>query len=155
MNACDNDKSYIESNLLTRSSPTTEQQKDTLSQCDNDSDIANTSLWIKDLGLTYADKQLIEDGSAINAAIVNASSKLVTQDNKTLGGLLPIGPTGSYKGNGEPFLQILKVNNDHWVTMSNVLTEYGNVSIYDSAMRLHYRHNSKEIRYNVSIELDA
>ena len=155
VNACDNDKSYIESDLLSRSSPTTEQQKDTLSQCDNDCDIANTSLWIKDLGLTYADKQLIEDGSAINAAIVNASSKLIRQENKALGGLLPIGPTGSYKGNGESFLQILRVNNDHWVTMSNVLTEYGNVSIYDSAMRLHYRHNSKEIRYNVSIELDA
>ena len=155
MSTCDNDKSYIESNLLNRSSPTTEQQKDTLSQYDNDSDIANTSLWIKDLGLTYADKQLIEGGSAINAAVVNASSKLIKQENKTLGGLLPIGPIGSYKGNGESFLQILKVNNDHWVTMSNVLTEYGNVSIYDNAMRWHYRHNSKEIKYNVSIELDA
>ena len=91
VNTCDNDKSYIESTLLSRSSPTTEQQKDTLSQCDNDCDIANTSLWIKVLCLTYADKQLIEDGSAINAAIVNASPKLIKQENKTLGGVLPIG----------------------------------------------------------------
>ena len=39
--------------------------------------------------------------------------------------------------------------------MSNVLTDYGNVSIYDGAMRLNYRWGSKDIRYNVSIELDA
>ena len=39
--------------------------------------------------------------------------------------------------------------------MSNVFTDYANVSIYDSATRLHYMYNSKEIRYNVSIEVDA
>ena len=51
---------------------------------------------------------MIEDGSTINAAIINASSTLIKQENNALAG-----------------------------------------------MRLHYRYYSKEIRYNVSIELDA
>ena len=33
--------------------------------------------------------------------------------------------------------------------------DYGNISIYDSAMRLNYKWKSKEIRYNVASELDA
>ena len=39
--------------------------------------------------------------------------------------------------------------------MPNVLTEQCNVSVYDSAQRLNYKRDSKEIRYNVSIDLDA
>ena len=39
--------------------------------------------------------------------------------------------------------------------LSNVFMDYGNISIYDSAMRLNYKWKSKEIRYKVSIELDA
>ena len=155
--AGDNDKSCSESIILSRASPTTEQQKATVSTCDvnNDRGNANASIWIEDLNLTYADKQLLEYGSTINAAIINASSKLIKQESEKLACLFPIAATGSYKGNGELFVQILRVNNDHWVTMSNAITDSGNVSIYDSAMRLHYRHNSKEIRYNVSLELDA
>ena len=53
-------------------------------------------------------------------------------------------------GNGGLFLQILNCAGSHWITMSNVFTEQGNVSIYDSAMRLNYRYGSREMRYPVS-----
>ena len=103
----------------------------------------STSLWIKDLGLTYADTQLIEDGYNINAAVINASSKLIKQENDSSAGVLPKAPSGGYKGNEDLVVQILRANNEHGVTMSNVFTDYGYVSIYDSAIRLHYRHNTK------------
>ena len=156
-NTCESVKSEIEAKPLPGRSPTKIQQQATISHSDFNFDCTtvSTSLWIKDLGLTYADKQLIEDGYNINAAVINASSTLIKQENDSLAGLLPIAPSGGYKGNGELFVQILRANNEHWVTMSNVFTDYGNVSIYDRAMRLHYRHNTKEIWYNVAIELDA
>ena len=174
MDTFDDAQSEVDSNSLPGSSITKNQQQATarlsdlnndnslpvssptkLSDLNNDCDTADTCFWIEDLGLTYADKQIIKGGYSLNAAVINASSKRIKQENDTLAGLLTIAPSGSYRGNGELFVQILRVNNDHWVTMSNVFTDYANVSIYDSAMRLHYRYNSKEIRYNVSIDLDA
>ena len=56
----------------------------------------STSLQIKDLGLTYADKQLIEDGYNINAAVINASSKLIKQENESSVVLLPKAPSGGW-----------------------------------------------------------
>ena len=61
--------------------------------------------------------------------MINESSKFIKQENDTLAGLLTIAPSGSYRGNGELFVQLLRVNDDHWVTMSNVFTDYANVSI--------------------------
>ena len=115
----------------------------------------NSNVWIEDLGLTYADKHLFDYGFNVNAAIINASSRLIRQENNIIEGLLPIVEPGRYKGNGGLFVQIFRVLENHWITMSNVFTDYGNVSVYDSAMRLNYRWESKEIRYNVAMELDA
>ena len=61
--------------------------------------------------------------------MINASSKLIKQETDTLAGLFTIAPSGSYRGNGELSVQILRVNDDHWVTISNVFTDYANVSI--------------------------
>ena len=88
-------------NSLPVSSPTK------LSDLNNDCDTADTCFWIEDLGLTYAYKQMIKGGYTLNAAVINASSKLIKQENDTLAGLLTIAPSGSYRGNGELFVQIL------------------------------------------------
>ena len=119
---------------------------------------AKNTVWIEGLSLTNAEKHLIEDGYSLNAAIIDASSQLIRQENKELQGLLPIVPSGGYKGNGGLFVQILNcigTVGNHWITVSNVFTEHGNVSIYDCSMRLNYKSSIKEIRYHVSIELDA
>ena len=112
-------------------------------------------MWIEDLGLAYADKHLIEYGYNVKAAIINASSRWIRQENNIIEGLLPIVEPGGYKGNGGLFVQIFKVSENHWITLSNLFKDYGNVSVYDSAMRMNYRWESKEIRYDVAIELDA
>ena len=145
------------SNSVSGASPMKKQRQATVSHPSFtfDYDTENSNVWIEDLGLTYADKHLIDYGFNVNAAIINASSRLIRQENNIIEGLLPIVEPGGYKGNGGLFVQIFKVSENHWITMSNVFTDYGNVSVYDSAMRLNYRWESKEIRYDVAIELDA
>ena len=78
---------------------------------------------------------------------------LIRQENNTIEGLLPIVESGGCKGNGRLFIQILKSGGNHWITISNVIIEHGNLSVNDSATI--YRLKSKEIRCNISIELDA
>ena len=91
----------------------------------------------------------------MNVAIINLSSKLIKQENPALVGLLTIVGTGTYIGDGRLFHQILTITDSHWIMMPNVLTGQCNVSIYDSAQRLKYKRESKDIRYKVSIKLDA
>ena len=100
-------------------------------------------------------KQQIVLNTYMNVAIINASSKLIKEENPALAGLLPIVGTGNYISDGRLFALLLKITESHWITMSNVLTAQCHVSIYDSAQRLHYKRESKDIRYNVYFELDA
>ena len=111
VNASDNEQYQFDSTLPTKTRPATEGQQPTATGCDlnNDCHTLNACIWIEDLGLKYADKQVNEDGSTITAAIINASSTRIKQENNALAGLLPIVPTGSYRGNGELVIQILRV----------------------------------------------
>ena len=145
------------SNLVDDTTPVKKQRQTTVSCLNSnfDYDTENSRAWIEELGLTHAEKHLLEYGYNVNETITNASLSLIRQENNTIEGLLPIVESGEYKGNGGLFIQILKIGENHWITLSNVFTEHGNVSVYDSAMRLNYRLESKEIRYDVSIELDA
>ena len=61
----------------------------------------DSRIWIEELGLTYADKNLIESGCNLNAAIIDASLKVIRKENNAIEGLQPVVETGNFKGNSK------------------------------------------------------
>ena len=78
----------------------------------------DSRIWIEELGLTYADKNVLESGCNLNAAIIDASLKVIRKENKAIEGLQPVVETGKFKGSGGLFVQIINGKARRYGTMS-------------------------------------
>ena len=113
--------------------------------------------WKQNLSLTLHDKAILATRSALNESICNAAMQIIRSSNSQVEGLQPIATLEEYIGDGRPFIQIIPLtqrmsNSTTWGTLSNVLSEDGRVTLYDSATRLRYLPDEKKVSYDVSLD---
>ena len=118
------------------------------------------SYWLKHLDLTFSDKLVLQSSAWLNDAIIFAAQVLLkkqsdgicgwksTQCSKRVGEeKFPRIPQGA------PFVQILHVSNNHWITVSNIKqgthTPYPDVvRVYDSGWSPNISLETKELICN-------
>eukprot|EP00112_Aurelia_sp_Birch-Aquarium-sp1_P023018 Seg6701.2 transcript_id=Seg6701.2/GoldUCD/mRNA.D3Y31 product="hypothetical protein" protein_id=Seg6701.2/GoldUCD/D3Y31 len=127
-------------------------KKDTL-----DSNYSPNAAWKNHLSLTLHDKAILSTRTALNESICNAAMQIIKSSNSQVEGLQPISTIEDYVGDGRPFIQIIPLtqrmsNSTTWGTLSNVLSEDGRVTLYDSATRLRYLPEEKKVSYDVSLD---
>ena len=88
----------------------------------------NTRRWNNQLNLTEIEKEtLMSSNSWIDDNIINAVMTLLRRVSKNLNGLLDVIVAQKegfrHDPNVEPFVQILHINNNHWITISNVFSK--------------------------------
>ena len=93
----------------------------------------------------------------MNESICNAAMQIIKSSNSEVEGLQPITNLDEYVGDGRPFIQIIPLtqrmsNSTTWGALSNVLSEDGHVTLYDSATRLRYLPEEKKVSYDVSLD---
>lgn len=92
---------------------------------------------LKSLGLSVGDLELLcRDDEWLTDIHINASNKLLAQQFPTLNGFQdPVYLAQldkPYKSMSSNFIQVININNMHWVCASNVLSSPGVVEVYDS-----------------------
>ena len=100
----------------------------------------SNSLWIQQLGIFIEDMYILQSNTQwLNDNIINCAQKLLKTDYPNIQGFqnTQLGKKLSFKMIDweHPFIQILHVNGNHWVTVSNVGCEKGFINIYDSQYR--------------------
>ena len=88
----------------------------------------NTRCWNNQLNLTEIEKEtLMSSNSWIDDNIINAVMTLLRRVSKNLNGLQDVIVAQKegfrHDPNVEPFVQILHINNNHWITISNVFSK--------------------------------
>ena len=81
----------------------------------------NEIFWIKDLKLSISDKKYIENGDWLSDNIINAWQVLLKEQFPQMMGLesVSLGYTLAFSVCKQKFVQILNVNNNHWITVSS------------------------------------
>ncbi|MES9880904.1 MAG: hypothetical protein ABW185_08490 [Sedimenticola sp.] len=106
--------------------------------------------WLWDLCLKHKDKKLIEDGYWLNDQIINAAIILLKKMKPEMGGLQDV-ITQRYGhdsiGSQSHFVQIVCINDCHWITISNINALPMEVFIYDCMLRMSERPALKRITY--------
>lgn len=90
--------------------------------------------WIKELSLWQADRQCIEDNGWLNDNIIKVSQDILKKSHPNIGGLQStmLGETLTYSIERGKFVQILHINNNHWITISNIFSKNGGINVYNS-----------------------
>lgn len=88
--------------------------------------------WKAKFGLTEADKQILHDGKWLNSSIIAAGCKLLKMFFPEQNGLEDTCTLTYKQCNPESFVQILYVNGNHWLCVSNKLTYNQSVEMFDS-----------------------
>ena len=95
--------------------------------------------WVPSLGLLQTDKMILSSQTDwLNDTIINGAQSLLCSINEqSLQGFQNtlLGQGYLFRvlaTDGRPFVQILHINNNHWVTVTDVGCEPGHVYIYDS-----------------------
>ena len=81
-----------------------------------------------------ADKECLGSGGWLNDKHIHAAQQLLKKENPYVGGLQdPILQTAhSFEIEGGEFVQILHMNNNHWITISSIGCSPGYIKLYDS-----------------------
>lgn len=106
---------------------------------------------MKNLNLTMADKELITANDWLTDKHINAVNKLLLNQFPNQNGLqdpLLLAAMKQYKSGNTNFVQILNVNRQHWVCVSNKNCPPGEVEIYDSLPN--FTKNSFTVRCQVA-----
>ena len=118
--------------------------------------------WIAALGLKVRDKQLIEGGHWLNDRIINAAMTLVRNVSfeKGIGGLQDavVGNAYSFSDSGglQPgFVQVINVQGNLWITLSNLLCTIDQTCVYDSYLDLNVTKVLKKVIYPVEVDIAA
>ena len=96
--------------------------------------------WLKDLGLFKDDKEILEGVSWLNDNIIQAVQDLLKQETDLDGFQSPLcGINNHFRivNLRSGYVQILNVNNNHWVTVSNTVNDIvrqNDVYVYDSLL---------------------
>lgn len=91
--------------------------------------------WIKELQLNEDDRQCILPNQWLNDKIINVAQKLLKRSHPEVNGLQKtyLGETLTYTIERGKFVQILHINGNHWITISNVFSQRNEIiSVYDS-----------------------
>ena len=105
-----------------------------------------TDYWLKDLDLTFNDKLILQSSEWLNDSLIFAAQMLLKKQSN---GILGWKSTQCAKRAGKekfppipqgtPFIQILHVSDNHWITVSNINIKLSktahsqdSVSVYDS-----------------------
>ena len=111
--------------------------------------------WIKALGLKNRDKHLIMNDYWLNDRVINAAMKLMRKIAPNFAGLANVilAKKDSFPQSLslDGFLQILNVQGNHWITLSNAQNLRLDVSIYDSLHGVDKTKDAK-IKYPISVE---
>eukprot|EP00794_Sanderia_malayensis_P020973 gene20973-23030_t len=97
----------------------------------------------------------ITDRTLLSRQSIDTATILIRKINPKIGGLYFIEDDLKHvKGD---FIQIIPLssrdkNSTEWGVLSNVFSNKGHVTLYDSTIRLHYKHKTREVRYNVALE---
>ena len=91
---------------------------------------------MKDLQLYPSDKDCITGGKWLTDSIIMAGQKLLKMAHPNMGGLQPpvLGDTLAFEIQRGEFIQILNVSGSHWITVSNVGSQPGQINVYDSLL---------------------
>ena len=102
-----------------------------------------TIYWIQELTLFPSDKNSLINGSWLSDALITAGQKLLKDAYPHIGGLQPtiLGMTLAFEVQRKQFVQVLHINENHWVTASNIGCPVATVDIFDSmrCTRLSFR----------------
>ena len=81
-----------------------------------------TVYWIQELTLFPSDKKSLINSRWLSNALINAGQKLLKDAYPHISGLQPtlLGMTLAFKVQSEQFVQVLHINENHWVTASNI-----------------------------------
>ena len=90
--------------------------------------------WMKDLMLYKEDKKVLLHGCWLTDSIITAGQILLRKENQNIGGLQPtiLSENFQFSIQKEEFVQILNVNNSHWLTISSIGCPKGTINVYDS-----------------------
>jgi len=118
--------------------------------------------WIAALGLKVRDKQRIEGGHWLNDRIINAAMTVVRNVTfeKGTGGLhdAVVGNAYGFSDSGglQPgFVQVIDVQGNHWITLSNLLCTIDQTCVYDSYLDLNVKKVLKKVSYPVEVDIAA
>ena len=105
---------------------------------DTDDEAEVSDAWVTSplYTLTSTEREVLSSsGEWLSDAIVSAAQSLMQQQFPAMSGLqhCALQETLSFDVHRSPFVQIVNVENVHWVTVSNVGCEKGTVNVYDSS----------------------
>ena len=101
-------------------------------------------------------KILSSESQWLNDSIINAAQHLLSESGAMIQGfqntLLGKGQKcKALKSDGAPFVQILRVNSNHWITTTNINCEAGEVRVFDSL----YKYISLDIKKTSMLIFEA
>lgn len=99
---------------------------------DPDIHVPQLLTWKAKFGLTEVEKQILQDGKWLNSSIIAADCKLLKMFFPEQNGLEDTCTLTYKQCNPESFVQILYVNGNHWLCVSNKLTHNQSVEMFDS-----------------------
>ncbi len=119
--------------------PSCSNSSDTLNSSSivlNDSPVSNDewNYWNKRLGLLTADQDMLKRGEWLTDKHINAASVLIKEEFPKQLGLqdtLLLQRFDQYESEDSQFVQIVHVNGNHWLCVSNKFCPAGTVDIYD------------------------
>ena len=91
--------------------------------------------WIQDLELRQQDKAQLTEGAWLTDKHVNSCNKLLKQQCPNQNGLqdtLVLAKKLAWRSNMKDFVQIVNVNNLHWVCVANIGSPDNTIDVYDS-----------------------
>ena len=91
--------------------------------------------WIQDLELRQQDKEQLAEGAWLTDKHINASNKLLKQQCPNQNGLedkLVLANKLTWRSNTKDFVQIVNLNNLHWVCVANIGCPDNTIDVYDS-----------------------
>uniref|UniRef100_A0A1X7UBE0 PHD-type domain-containing protein n=2 Tax=Amphimedon queenslandica TaxID=400682 RepID=A0A1X7UBE0_AMPQE len=125
--------------------------------------VSPEKLWVKigKMELDICCKDIIQKGEWLASTIIDAAQMLLKSQDTTINGWQSpeIGRKYEFRPTKSPLIQILFVNQNHWVVVSTLQCEPGTLNIYDSAYNLlrldtklqissFYKAETCEIKYN-------
>ncbi len=102
----------------------------------NDSPVSNGewNYWNKRLGLLTADQEMLKRGEWLTDKHINAASVLIKEEFPKQHGLqdtLLLQRFDQYESDDSQFVQIIHINGNHWLCVSNKFCPAGTVDVYD------------------------
>ena len=96
--------------------------------------LPNTWLEVAGVCLTTKHSQMLDSVAWVDDSIISAAQGLLKMQNPHVDSLqLPfLATTMAFEPQSQEFVQILNINGNHWVTVSNIGCDRGHLNVYDS-----------------------